>query len=103
MASPSLEPENFVEAPPPVHSSPSNMTPHSTGSVGAALGPMQASMIPFPTVSVTVQDKSYAFVEFRSVEEASNCMALDGVRFMDTFLKVSLLQSACFGYFDLCR
>jgi splicing factor U2AF subunit len=34
------------------------------------------------------QDKSYAFVEFRSVEEASNCMALDGVRFKDTFLKI---------------
>ncbi len=38
------------------------------------------------------QDKSYAFVEFRSVEEASNCMALDGVRFKDSYLKVSVLR-----------
>lgn len=35
-----------------------------------------------------MQDKSYAFVEFRTVEEASNCMAFDGVRYKDTFLKV---------------
>lgn len=41
-----------------------------------------------PSMVFQIQDKSYAFVEFRSVEEASNCMALDGVRFRDTFLKV---------------
>ncbi|PRW45747.1 chorismate lyase isoform B [Chlorella sorokiniana] len=35
-----------------------------------------------------VQDKGYAFVEFRSVEEASNAMALDGVKFRDAFLKI---------------
>lgn len=35
-----------------------------------------------------VQDKGYAFVEFRSVEEASNAMALDGVKFRDAYLKV---------------
>lgn len=35
-----------------------------------------------------VQDKGYAFVEFRSVEEASNAMALDGVKFHDAYLKI---------------
>lgn len=35
-------------------------------------------------------DKSYAFVEFRSVEEASNAMALDGVNFRESYLKVCL-------------
>ena len=35
-----------------------------------------------------VQDKSYAFVEFRSVEEASNAMALDGVLFRENYIKV---------------
>ncbi|PSC72366.1 splicing factor U2AF 50 kDa subunit [Micractinium conductrix] len=35
-----------------------------------------------------VQDKGYAFVEFRSVEEASNAMALDGVKFRDAYLKI---------------
>lgn len=34
------------------------------------------------------QEKNYAFVEFRSVEETSNAMAFDGVAFHDTFLKV---------------
>lgn len=33
-------------------------------------------------------DKGYAFVEFRSVEEASNAMALDGVKFRDAYLKI---------------
>ena len=37
------------------------------------------------------QDKNYAFVEFRSVEEASNCMSFDGVAFKDGFLKVRAL------------
>jgi hypothetical protein len=36
-----------------------------------------------------LQDKNYAFLEFRSVEEASNCMAFDGVVFNNTYLKVS--------------
>lgn len=35
-----------------------------------------------------VQDKSYAFVEFRSVEEASNAMALDGVLFRENYVKI---------------
>jgi hypothetical protein len=35
-----------------------------------------------------VAEKGYAFVEFRSVEEASNAMALDGVKFRDAYLKV---------------
>lgn len=34
------------------------------------------------------QDKNYAFVEFRSVEEASNCMAFDGLAFKDGYLRV---------------
>ena len=33
-------------------------------------------------------DKSYAFLEFRSVEEATNCMAFDGAGFKDTYLRV---------------
>lgn len=33
-------------------------------------------------------EKAYAFVEYRSVEEASNAMALDGVAYRDTFLKI---------------
>lgn len=37
-----------------------------------------------------LQDKNYAFLEFRSVEEASNCMAFDGVVFNNTYLRVSL-------------
>jgi hypothetical protein len=32
--------------------------------------------------------QSYAFLEMRSVEEASNAMAFDGVVFQDTNLKV---------------
>ncbi|EFN54687.1 hypothetical protein CHLNCDRAFT_53018 [Chlorella variabilis] len=39
-----------------------------------------------------VQDKGYAFVEFRSVEEASNAMALDGVKFHDSYLKLVGLE-----------
>lgn len=35
-----------------------------------------------------VQDRSYAFIEFRSVEEASNAMALDGVLFRDNYIKI---------------
>lgn len=34
------------------------------------------------------QEKNYAFLEFRSVEEASNCMAFDGVAFKETHLKI---------------
>jgi len=37
---------------------------------------------------LTLQDKAYAFLEFRSIEEASNCMALDGVKFQGNYLKV---------------
>ena len=37
-----------------------------------------------------LQDKNYAFLEFRSVEEASNCMAFDGVVFNNTYLRVGL-------------
>ena len=46
-----------------------------------------------------MQDKNYAFLEFRSVEEASNCMALDGVMFDNVYLRVShsaLHKTACF-------
>jgi hypothetical protein len=37
-----------------------------------------------------LQEKNFAFLEFRSVEEASNCMAFDGIAFRDCYLKVSL-------------
>lgn len=40
------------------------------------------------TTHTTFQDKNYAFVEFRSVEEASNCMAFDGLAFKDGYLRV---------------
>jgi splicing factor U2AF 65 kDa subunit len=36
-----------------------------------------------------LQEKNFAFLEFRSVEEASNCMAFDGIAFRDCYLKVS--------------
>lgn len=43
----------------------------------------------FPLTSCKLYpDKNYAFVEFRTVEEASNCMALDGVQFMDSHLRI---------------
>lgn len=35
-----------------------------------------------------MQDKGYGFVEFRSVEEASNAMALDGVACKDSYIKL---------------
>lgn len=42
-----------------------------------------------PVVSCKLYaDKNYAFVELRSVEEASNCMALDGLQFMNCHLRV---------------
>ena len=36
------------------------------------------------------QEKNYAFLEFRGVEEASNCMSFDGIAFRDSYLKVQL-------------
>ncbi len=38
-------------------------------------------------------DKSYAFLEFRSVEEATNCMAFDGAGFKDTYLRVRMADT----------
>ena len=38
-----------------------------------------------------LQGKNYAFLEFRSVEEASNCMAFDGVVFNNASLRVQML------------
>lgn len=38
------------------------------------------------------QDKNYAFAEFRSVEEASNAMALDGVAYGDVYLKIRWVE-----------
>jgi hypothetical protein len=40
--------------------------------------------------AVSACPQSYAFLEMRSVEEASNAMALDGVVYKDTNLKVRL-------------
>ncbi|KAL0033630.1 hypothetical protein WJX79_008751 [Trebouxia sp. C0005] len=43
----------------------------------------------FPISNCKVySDKNYAFLEFRSVEEASNCMAFDGVVFNNTYLRI---------------
>ena len=57
----------------------------------------QASSILVSTISnieqhsqhIAPQGKNYAFLEFRSVEEASNCMAFDGVVFDNAYLRVS--------------
>ena len=43
-------------------------------------------------LTVHLQEKNFAFLEFRSVEEASNCMAFDGIAFRDCYLKVSLVS-----------
>lgn len=44
----------------------------------------------FPIASCKIySEKLYAFLEFRSVEEASNCMAFDGVAFKDSYLRVT--------------
>lgn len=42
-------------------------------------------------------DKSYAFLEFRSVEEATNCMAFDGAGFKDSYLRV------CYPVISVCE
>ena len=50
----------------------------------------------FPIASCKIySDKSYAFLEFRSVEEASNCMAFDGVAFKDSYLRVRQIPTTC--------
>lgn len=52
-------------------------------------------------------DKTYAFLEMRSVEEASNAMAFDGIVFKDVHLKVTqnsllnLQQNLMLSYFFL--
>ena len=44
---------------------------------------------PDPVVSVQVNhDKSYAFVEFRSPDEAQSCMTFDGISFQGQTLKI---------------
>lgn len=44
----------------------------------------------FPVMSCKVfhPEKNFAFMEFRTVEEASNCLALDGVLFSGCHLRV---------------
>ena len=52
----------------------------------------------YPIASCKIYtEKSYAFLEFRSVEEASNCMAFDGVAFKDSYLRVCILSCVCVG------
>ncbi|KAK9830796.1 hypothetical protein WJX74_007599 [Apatococcus lobatus] len=51
-------------------------------------GGVASSGFPIASCKIYAQDKNYAFVEFRSVEEASNCMAFDGVAFKEGFLKI---------------
>eukprot|EP00879_Flechtneria_rotunda_P003535 GHRR01003767.1.p1 GENE.GHRR01003767.1~~GHRR01003767.1.p1 ORF type:complete len:822 (+),score=334.64 GHRR01003767.1:175-2640(+) len=56
---------------------------HIMVSTGASISPG------FAIASCKISsDKSYAFLEMRSVEEASNAMAFDGVVFQDTNLKI---------------
>jgi hypothetical protein len=43
------------------------------------------------------QEKNFAFLEFRSVEEASNCMAFDGIAFRECYLKVRPRALASLG------
>lgn len=62
--------------------------PQGNGDLLFGQGPGGASGHPAHPHVTSVQDKGYAFVEFRSVEEASNAMALDGVKFRDAYLKV---------------
>ena len=51
----------------------------------------------FPIASCKIYpDKSYAFLEFRSVEEASNCMAFDGVAYKDSYLRVRSGVQLCY-------
>ena len=38
--------------------------------------------------ATALQDKAYAFLEFRTVEEASNAMAFDGMVLDGSYLKV---------------
>ena len=38
--------------------------------------------------AAALQDKAYAFLEFRTVEEASNAMAYDGMVLDGSYLKV---------------
>jgi splicing factor U2AF subunit len=52
-------------------------------STGAAVAPGP----PISSVKVS-SDRSYAFLELRSIEEASNAMAFDGILFNDVNLKV---------------
>lgn len=47
------------------------------------------------------QEKKFAFVEMRTVEEASNAMALDGIIFEVTgFLRCNMLLIRCCEGFD---
>lgn len=69
-------------------------------SAGGAAGP--GSCIVTCKVSA---DRSYAFLEMRSVEEASNAMALDGVAFRDAHLKVRCCEPVVLtsGFDCVCR
>ena len=64
----------------------------------------------YPIASCKIySDKSYAFLEFRSVEEASNCMAFDGVAFKDSYLRVRrslqmpILPPLCISVVIVCK
>ena len=69
----------------PSHAAHSPHAPHAPGGPG---GPMGGGGGAGGAGAGGLHEKSYAFVEFRSVEEASNAMALDGVNFRDSYLKV---------------
>ena len=49
------------------------------------------------------QEKSYAFVEFRNVEEASNLMAFDGLIFRNCYLRVCMIDAPCISSSSLCH
>ena len=49
---------------------------------------VQYGNVEYSGLYLILQGKNYAFLEFRSVEEASNCMAFDGLIFNGTYLRV---------------
>ena len=82
--------ELMLPNPPPPHPPPHTLPPRVQGGVDGAPNHGAHPALGGGSNHGGPGDKSYAFVEFRTVEEASNAMALDGVNFRDCYLKVSV-------------
>lgn len=65
--------------------------------LGAQQAPGAGGGMPPPGLPPGPPDKHYAFIELRSVEEASNAMAFDGVAFRNAYLKVGSGARHAFG------